>query len=718
MFARLGRLVAAHPWKVILAWVIAFAVIVPFSPSLADVTNEDQTSFLPSDAESMQAQDLADLHFPTASGATARFVVQRQDGQELTTADRDEVAALAAELQEAGIGSVTAVGTSPELRAPDGTAQLVQVDFQGESSDQGVKDAVTELRQEAAAALEGTGLEALLTGDAAVALDTEESFGTAESITFIATIVLILLLVGFIFRSPVAALLPIITIGLVFTLATSLVALMADTFGFQVDSSLTSLLIVVLFGIGTDYILFLLFRYRERLRAGDESREAVAFAVRRVGEAVASSALVVIIAFLALLLAQLGFFRTMAPGLVISVAVTLLASLTLIPAAIALVGPRVFWPSKAWRTAPDGSTFRRLGGLIARRPGRVAIGSGAVMVALAVGLAFYAADYDTSSSLPSDTESSRAITAIERSFAAGAANPTEVYVSGDGELTPAQLQQLSERLAAVDGVAAVAQPVISDDGQGARISVNLDAAAASTDALDVAEGPLRDAAHSADTSEVEVRVGGASSAYADIRSALERDMRVVFPVAALLIAVVLGVLLRSLVAPLVLLGAVAVGFAATLGAGVAIFQGIGGADGLLFILPMMLYLFVVAIGTDYNILMTTRLREEVQEGNDPRTASDLAVEHAGPTVVSAGVILAGTFASLGLTGISLLVQMGVTIAIGVVIVSFVMAVLFVPSVAALLGRRLWWPGHQGDAPPPPPAGVTEPRVPVEGPASR
>ena len=194
---------------------------------------------------------------------------------------------------------------------------------------------------------------------------------------------LILLLVGGIFRSPIAAVLPLATIGLVFLLSTSLVALRSDTFGFEVDASLTSLLIVVLFGIGTDYILFLLFRYRERLRAGDESRAAVAFSVRRVGQAVASSALVVIIAFLALLLARLGFFRTMAPGLVISVAVTLLASLTLIPAAIALVGPRVFWPSKRWQTAPTGTTFKRLGQLIARRPGRMALASGGAMLALA-----------------------------------------------------------------------------------------------------------------------------------------------------------------------------------------------------------------------------------------------------------------------------------------------------------------------------------------------
>ena len=693
MFARLGRLVAAHPWKVIAVWIVAFAVIVPFSPSLADVTNEDQTSFLPSSDESSRAQALAEKHFPTASGATARFVLKREDGQALSAADQSQIREFAGGLDAAGIASVNSVATGPDDLATNERAQLVQVAFEGEAADDPVKDAVVELRERAESLLAGSGLQAGLTGDAANTVDTEESFGSAETITFAATFVLILLLVGGIFRSPIAAFLPLATIGLVFLLATSLVALLSDTFGFEVDSTTTSLLIVVLFGIGTDYILFLLFRYRERLRAGGESREAVAFSVRRVGEAVASSALVVIIAFLALLLARLGIFRTMAPGLIISVVVTLLASLTLIPAAIALVGPRVFWPSKRWQTAPKGTAFKKLGQLIARRPGRMALASGGAMLALAAGAVFYTASYDTSSSLPSDTESSQANEDIKGAYAAGAANPTDVYVSGSTPLQQSELTALAEQLRGVEGVDSVAAPILSEDGSGARIGVNLTESATSTAALDVAAGPLRDVAH-ASTAGDEVRVGGASSAFADIRSALERDILVVFPIAALLIALVLGLLLRSVVAPLYLLGAVALGFVATLGAGVALFQGLGSEPGLLFILPVMLYLFVVAIGTDYNILMTTRLREQMQEGNDPRTAADLAVEHAGPTVVSAGVILAGTFASLGLTGISLLVQLGATIAIGVTIVSFVMATILVPSLSALIGKRVWWPGHQ------------------------
>ena len=266
-------------------------------------------------------------------------------------------------------------------------------------------------------------------------------------------------------------------------------------------------------------------------------------------------------------------------------------------------------------------------------------------------------------------------------------------MSGSAPLEQSELAVLVTELRAIDGVASVGEPILSEDGTGARIGVNLTESATSNAALDVAEGPLRDVADASPAGD-EVRVGGASSAFADIRSALERDILVVFPIAAFLIALVLGLLLRSVIAPLYLLGAVALGFVATLGAGVVLFQGLGSELGLLFILPVLLYMFVVAIGTDYNILMTTRLREEVQEGKDPRTAVELAVEQAGPTVVSAGVILAGTFASLGLTGISLLVQLGATIAIGVAIVSFVMATVLVPSLSALIGKRVWWPGRQ------------------------
>jgi RND superfamily putative drug exporter len=186
-------------------------------------------------------------------------------------------------------------------------------------------------------------------------------------------------------------------------------------------------------------------------------------------------------------------------------------------------------------------------------------------------------------------------------------------------------------------------------------------------------------------------VGGPTSAYVDLRAAINRDLMVIFPVAALLIAIILVVLLRGLLAPLVLLAAVGLNLAATLGTAVVLFQGLGGKTGLDSSLPVVLYLFVVAIGTDYNILMTARLREEVQAGRTGRNAAAHAVVQAGPTVLAAGAILAGTFGSLMLGGISSLQQLGFAVAAGILMAAAVMATVLVPGLAALLGRAFWWP---------------------------
>ena len=240
---------------------------------------------------------------------------------------------------------------------------------------------------------------------------------------------------------------------------------------------------------------------------------------------------------------------------------------------------------------------------------------------------------------------------------------------------------------------------LSQDGTVARIDLLLAGSPYSNEALALAGGELRDVAHAAAPPGTRAYVGGLSSIFADIKDANDRDLRVIFPVAGLLIALILALLLRSLVAPLYLIVAVVLGFFATLGATVIVFQGIGGRPGLSFTLPIILYLFVVAIGTDYNILMIARLREEARLGHDPRTAADLAVEHAGPSVGAAGLILAGTFASMLLAGVSFLMEMGFSVSVGILISAFVMAMFLVPSVTALVGRKAWWPGHGDTAPP-------------------
>lgn len=692
MFAALGRVVVRNPLKVILAWVVVSVAVVAFSPRLTDIINADQTSFLPDSYESVQAQQLATQAFPQASGSTVIGVVKRADGGPLTDADVQRTQQLAQQLSSAGIDRLAAAQTAPQAVSPNRSVQLVTVALQGTPQDDAVVAALGQIRQRSAQALDGSGLRIGYTGDVALFADSEDAFTDAERIVGIATVVLIVGLQLLIFRSPIAALLPIVSVGLVFTLAQSLIAAAGKLLDFQVGTELTTLLTVVLFGIGTDYILFLLFRFRERLRAGDDPKVAVETAVERVGQAIASAAGVVVIAFSAMLLASLGFFTTLGPSLAVAVALMLLAALTLIPALLSLTGPRVFWPSKSWQRTPRAPVFARLGGLVARRPVLVALASGAVVVALAAGTLGFRQNYDFVSQLPSDTESRKAFADLQSGFPAGALNPTQVYVRGDRPLDTAALAQLGARLQQVPGVGQVQPPQLSPDRRVGQVDLLLAMNPSSAEALDLV-GPLREAAHGAAPPGTTVLVGGTTSATADLRQATGRDLRVIFPVAGLLIALILALLLRSLVAPIYLMLAVMGGYAASLGAAVFIFQGLGGEPGVLFLLPILVYLFVVAIGTDYNILMIARLREEAAAGNEPRAAADLAVEHAGPSVVSAGVILAGTFGSLLLAGVAFLTQMGTAVTVGIILAAFVISVFLVPAVTALIGQRAWWPGR-------------------------
>ena len=694
MFERLGRYVVAHPWRIIAAWVIAVAIIVPFAPSLASVSSSDQASFLPSSYESVRAEKLVQKAFPATSGASAIFIVERGDGHKLTPNDRREIGMLAARLQTAKIASVGRVSTGVRLSSPNGKAQLIDVAFRGSSEDPSVQQAVGTLRTNANSILGGGSLRAGLTGEAAIQVDSSNSFGSAQRVVFLATIVLILGMLLAVFRSPIAAIFPLASIGLVYVLTTKALAALAQALGFRLDESTSSLLIVVLFGIGTDYILFLLFRYRERLGKGDDSKTAIRHSVHKVGTAIASSGLVVMAAMLALVLSDLGSFRNMAPGFLLSVGTMLVASLTLVPAVLTLLGPRVFWPSKRWRRERHGRVYPALGRLISRRPGLTALASGALLVGLASGVIYFKASYDVTSSLPSNTKSAQAITSLDKAYPPGSLNPTQILVSSKQRLGKSDLAPIAARVKRVKGVASVVTAGFSPDGRTAELDVNVQANPSSQAAMSLVSGPVKDAAQAAAGPGRSILIGGESMSLADVSHATNRDYTIVYPFAAALILLILAILLRSVIAPLYLLVGVGLGYTATLGASVHVFQGLQGRSGLLFMMPILVYLFVVAVGTDYNILLTTRLREEIVAGASPRRAAALAVEHGGPTVASAGIILAGTFGSLMLTGVSLLAEIGFAVASGIVLVAIVMASIFVPSVATLLGRFIWWPGHQ------------------------
>ncbi|GAA2838737.1 MMPL family transporter [Kribbella solani] len=700
MFTRLGRFVVHHPWKVIAAWVVAAIAVIAFAPTLADVTTKDQAALLPDKYESVQAQKLAADAFGQTNDATASIVVKRGAGGELTAADQAKITALAAKITSAKIDRVTAAVTGPQAVSPNKQVQIVSVGLKGLPDEQAVLDAVQKIRDVTGPALTGADLEYGVTGDAALYLDNQDAFENAFVVVGIATLILIVGLLLVIYRSPIAAFLPILTVGLVSAIAPGLIALVAKATDLHVTQDLQTILTVVLYGVGTDYILFLLFRYRERLRAGEEPKQALVDAVARVAEVIVSAAGAIVVAFSALLLAVFGGFKSLGPGLAIAVAVMAFAAITLIPAVVSLLGPKVFWPSKSWQRTPKGAMFKRLGVFTARKPAVVAAISGAVMVVLALGSLGMKVDYDAFGQLPDGTESARAIKDLQSGFPAGALNPTTVYVrSTNGTpLDPAELSTYAGKLAKVDGVGAVlpagadgSLALLNKDRTVAQINVVLDDPPYANAALDLVDGQLRDTAHAEAPQGTTALIGGVTASYTDIRSANSRDLSVIFPVAGGLIAIILALLLRSLIAPLILMFAVVLSFFSSIGATVFVFQGAAGHAGVTFSLPIMLYLFVVAIGTDYNILMIARLREEAERGTDPRTAADLAIEHGGPSVAAAGLILAGTFSSLMLAGMALLTEMGFSVAAGIVISAFVMSIFLVPSVIALLGTRAWWP---------------------------
>ncbi len=462
--------------------------------------------------------------------------------------------------------------------------------------------------------------------------------------------------------------------------------------------SLPSLVTTVLIGIGVDYFLFMTFRFRERLREGEDRKQAAAAAGARISHVIASAALAIMVAFAALGLAQFGQFRVLGPSVAIAIFVMLLAGITLVPAVLAATGRKLFWPAKAWQQDRLDGPATRIGAFVGHRPGRVALLSAGFLAAFAVAATGVKMNYDAGTA--TTTPAARVESQIARVLPRGVIDPQHIYVSSSRALTPAALTAMRERLAHVAHVAQVSRPQFSPGARAAEIDVALDIGSTTSVALKLAGsgGALRDAVHATTPAGAVALVGGTASVFADVSSSISSDLHVIFPVAAILILLILIAMLRSLVAPLYLLAAVGLEFAATLGASVVVFQHAGSQPGLAFTLPLVLFLFVVAIGTDYNMLIADRLREEFASGMAPRQAVAAAIRNAAPPIAAAGLVLAISFGSLMIYDDRATKQMGFGMAFGILFAAFVVSTLLVPALTALVGRGAWWPSQLAPQP--------------------
>ncbi|MFD8638175.1 MMPL family transporter [Streptomyces sp. NPDC059533] len=699
-----------HPWKVIALWAVLGIALTILGQAFVFRSIQTGTGgFLPAQYDSAAALKIAEERFgadPDANPLTV--LVARSDGAPLGAADEARIDAEAARLARTRVAMPRTKETmplaqdhsqlprvAPAMTAPDRSFRLLTAELTGNPADPGVLDTYRAFRDSVRDQFGREGLRTGFTGglaDRADAADAEKTRTTVVGILMLGVIVLLHVLV---FRSVLAALLPLLAVSIIGGAAAGVVVFTALLTGTGLADSTPGLISVVLVGIGIDYFLFLLFRFREQLRLHPErtGREAAAEVAGRVGTAITSAALTIVAAFATLGVASFGQFRVLGPAIALSVLVMLLGSLTFMPALLAVAGRRMFWPSRSLKREPRPGAAAGTGALVARRPLALVLASVALLGGLAAGMLGMRMDYGQGGAGGERTAAAVTAAEIARALPAGVSDPTSVFVTAkDGSVLGAErLGGLARALAGVDGVGRVAETVLSEDRRAARIDLSLTVDPKGQEARDVASGPVRQAVAANTPAGLEAHVGGTAALFADISAAVDEDLKVVFPVAAALIALILFALLRSLLAPVILLAAVGLGFAATLGASTLLFQHALGRAGVDFTLPLVLFLFVVALGTDYNILMSDRIREEMERPGPARAAVGRAVRHTAPAIATAGLVLAASFGSLAVNPAPSTQQIGFATALGILFSAFVLSIVLVPALAALLGRSTWWP---------------------------
>ncbi|MGH4032200.1 MMPL family transporter [Actinomycetota bacterium Odt1-20B] len=707
MIRKLTSFSTRHRWMTVLVWLILGAALSFVGQSMMyDVTDSQSGNFLPKQYDSAVALRIADEKFGAKpDGNAVTVLVARDDGGKLTPGDQRRIADTAA-----GLGHRRIVAQKPEplmkdhsqiprvaagATAPDRSFRLLTMSLDGNPEDPGLQDVYKKFRESAKKEFRGEDMRVGFTGGIASTVDDLEAEKTTGEVVAALTMGLIILLNVLVFRSLAAAVVPLIAVALIGGVASGAVVGAAKLLGISLDPSTPSLIGVVLLGIGIDYFLFLMFRFREQLRnhPGQDARTAAAETTGRVGTAITSAALTIVAAFATLGLASFGQFRVLGPAIAIAVLVMLLASLTFMPALLAVLGRGMFWPARAWKKERTDGLGARLGHAVSSRPLRYALGSLVLLGALGAGAIGLKMSYDQQGR--HETAAVRTAEQISRSLPAGVSDPHTVYVrsANGGEIKESSLTGMTRALAGAEGVGEVGRPVLSKDRTAARVDLFLSVKSDTQKARDLLSGPIRSAAARSAPAGSEAYVTGTAAVFADISTAVEKDLRLVFPVAALLIAVILFLLLRSLLAPVVLMIAVGLGFVATLGASTLLFQHGLDRPGVSFTLPLVLFLFVVALGTDYNILITDRIREEMAKPVPARRAVAEAVRHTAPAIATAGVVLAGSFASLAASPATQ--EIGFATGLGIILSSLILSLVLVPALAAMLGRGLWWPRRSG-----------------------
>jgi RND superfamily putative drug exporter len=648
---------------------------------------------LPRGAQSTRVTELAD-RFASGRAQSAIVVYERRDAP-LTTADRTAIDTARAALA----GTASGGQVPPAVPSRDGQAALVVVPLPADLDDAGLVKAVDDIR--ATVRPQGgagpDGLSVQVTGGAAFQRDLAAAFEGADVTLLAATAGVVALLLLFTYRSPVLWIVPLAVIGLADQVVAKLLPWIARLIGERTDASVAGIVSVLVFGAGTDYALLLIARYREELRGTPDRRQAMVRALRGAAPAVVASAGTVVLALLTLLAAVLTGNRTLGVAAAVGVAVALVFGLVVLPAALVSLPRAVFWPfvPRLGSTDPsDSGLWARVARGVGRRPAAVLAVAAVVLLALSAGLFRTDVGLSQTEQFRTKVESVTAQEALARHYPAGASQPATVVARSGASA------EVLDALRDVDGVTEVGRPETSDDGRLTQVAVSL-AAESGTAAADRTVRDMRAAV--AGVPDADALVGGAPAADLDQREANLRDNLVVAPLILTVVLLVLLVLLRSLVAPVLLLLTVVASFAASLGAATLVLRYLLDVPALGADAPLLAFLFLVALGVDYNIFLVTRAREETTARGGTRAGTLRALAATGGVITSAGVLLAAVFTVLGVLPVIVLTQIGVIVGIGVLLDTLLVRTVVVPALALLLGERFWWPARPAHRPTPEPA---------------
>jgi RND superfamily putative drug exporter len=689
-------------WVTIAVWVALAVGGYVGRSQISGVTAAGQSSFLPKGAESVQAlEELSGARTGTGKAGTgtkheevpAVIVFDRKGG--LTADDENAIGKLGNGLQRLGITGATPIIDPFSARTGQSLGEVadyakgvgpISKDHEAallvlalNAADRGaIRDGVAQMR----AYLDAhkvPGLSVYVTGPAGIAADLDKVAEEAGETLLFATLGLVLVLLLLVYRAPLLALVPLIAVGAAYMVAIGIAYLLIKGGWIVVNTEGTFLLLVLVFGAGTDYSLLLVHRYREEIQRGRPADEALPLALRQTIPAVGASGGTVIAAMLVLLVADLQSTHWLGPILAIGIAVMVCSAFTLLPALLAVLGERAFWPAVGVPRRQGTGIWDRVASLVERRsrPIIALVTGGLVVLALGNFLHHGTIGFGQGETKP--TNSSEGTAVLNEHFPPGLASPLTAVVPPDeaAEVTAGMKNLASVRLAI---------PVPADNGlESAAVLLVLAGNPYSGEAAEEVE-KIRERLHAISPSAL---LGGLPAENWDVEQTNGRDTRLIVPLVLVVVGLILAAVLQAIAAPLYLILTVVVSFAGTLGLSTFLFSQFGG-EGITFDLTLLSFLFLVALGVDYNIFLMTRVREEAAR-HGTKAGTLRALIATGGVVTGAGLILAGTFATLTLLPLEELIQIGATVAIGVLLDTFIVRALLIPAITFRLGDRAWWP---------------------------